>query len=244
MTLLCFRARRSTQVQWTDVERRTVWWLISQARNRLGLPLDPVIATAFIILQRFFRNPIEVRCNLMHLITATVLTSCKASNCLREIRDILAELHRIGRCANSRIVQSLFLPVDAPDFITGRELQLVSDAEVVLLMAIDFDYNFEMPFTYVNRWRPLIIARYPEAARADWKMVIIDVCLMVCSAYYLEVPPEVTAAAAACDVLGALDRFDDVIDRYGRDVFNLATQSIVAQKSITRLSVLTPDAVR
>jgi hypothetical protein len=119
MTVLCFRADHPGRVQWTEVERRSVWWLISQARNRLGLPVDPVVATAFVILQRFFRNPIEFECHLMHLIAAAVLTSCKASNCHRRITEILTELRRICRAANSRIIQSLLLPGDAPDLVTG-----------------------------------------------------------------------------------------------------------------------------
>jgi hypothetical protein len=115
---------------------------------------------------------------------------------------------------------------------------------VLLLIAIDFDYSFEMPFAYLSRWRPLIVARCHGAENTDWKMVIIDVCLMICSAYYLDVPPEVTAAAAACDVLGPLDGIDDVIDKYGQDVFDLATQSIVAEKSLTSLRPSRPEPAR
>jgi hypothetical protein len=191
------------------------------------------VATAFVILQRYFRGGFAGDCDLFYLIIAAVLTSCKAARIPIGASAIFSELARVCKGTPSDLVRSLFAADQLSDSITVEGLVTVNKAEVGLLSAIDFDYTIEIPFQYLNQWKMMILDQYPELVRENWKLVMIDVCLMICSDYYLDVPPEVTAAAAACDVLGVHDWMRAVIERYGIDVWQLAVNSIESEKSRT-----------
>jgi hypothetical protein len=221
--------------RWTDVERRVVWWLISSARNRLGVAVDPVVATAFVILQRYFRGGFESDCDLFCLVVAALLTSCKSSDIRMTASTIFYELARVCRNAPSQLVRTLFAPDLLNDTITNDGLIAVNRAEVRILTLLNWDYCIEIPFHYLNHWKRMIIEQYPELRKQDWNKVIVDVCLMICSDYYLDVPPEVTAAVAACDVFGIHDWMNMVIERYGLDAWQLAINSIQSEKSRTAL---------
>jgi hypothetical protein len=224
---------RRPRLQWTDVERRTVWWLISTARNRLGVAVDPVVATAFVILQRYFRGDFDFDTDLFSLIIAALQTSCKASSIDLPVSRIFSELARVCKAFPSNHVRLLFAVDELSDVVTPHDLLRVNRAELGLLSVIDFDYTIEIPFNYLNRWKAMIVDEYPQLVDQNWKMVMIDVCLMICSDYYLDVPPEVTAAVAACDVLGLHDWMRTVIERYGMDLWQLAMNSIQREKNRT-----------
>jgi hypothetical protein len=212
-----------------------VWWLISSARNGLRVEVDPVVATAFVILQRFFRDGVECDCDLFCLIVAALRTSCKSADIAISASTIFCELARVCRATPSGIVRTLFAADARNETITYEELAAVNRAEVQILAILNFDFCIEMPFQYLNRWKVMIIRQCPEFANQDWNKVKVDVCLMICSDYYLDVPPEVTAAVAACHVFGAHAWMQTVIERYGSEMWQLAINSIESEKSCTAM---------
>jgi hypothetical protein len=211
---------------WNETERRTVWWLICTSRKRLGLPLDPVVATAFVILQRYFRDASRRDCALIHLITAALLLSCKIVGIIRRISVIFHELVWICKTVPSRIIRVLFSVDKLSDTATARDLAVVSRAEMSLLFVINFDCTIEIPFSH-------LIHCSVHLTSEIWSKIVVSVCLLICSEHYLDIPPEVAAAVAAHDVLGPREWMVEVLRRYGEEPWNLAVQMLQREKSRT-----------
>ena len=219
--------------KWTDFERRTVWWLICRARNNLQVEVDPVVATAFVILQRYFRGETDDEYQLFYLMAAALFTSCKAAENFRPGCDILRELKRCCLSSHSSLVRQMCCINEDCEFGLN-DMHILNAAEMALLRAIDFDYSIEMPFEHFNRWKRSVILELPDVASvAMCNRVLVDICLIICSDYYLDVPPEVAAAAAAQEMFGNQPWIVDVQERYGDEVFQLALRSICFEKSRT-----------
>ena len=227
---------------WDDTQRRTVWTLICKSRIRLKLELSPIIATAFVILQKYFQNTDECPYRLFIIMSAALFTSCKAANSYRPIEMIYKELSRICKSAPPSLVRSLAGTDSINDqIITNEQLEEITRAELDLLQSIDFDLNFELPFQHFERWKENLQLQIPnENFIKICNQVIIDICLVLCSKFYLDVPPEVAAAAATQDTLSKFEVteetaewFEDVRQKYGNKVFDLAMRSITMEKQKT-----------
>jgi hypothetical protein len=229
---------------WDDQQRRIVWTLICKARRPLQVEIDPIIARAFIILQRYFRDTDECAYELFILMVAALFTACKAADTFRPMKLIYGELTRICQCAPSMKIRSLLrdreLTGDYPEPDSAAIVQ-ITRAEVDLLRTIDFNFEIDTPFVHFERWKQTLIAHVPDEALIRLcNSVIIDICLMICSAAYLDVPPEVAAAAAtAHNVDTAILPIETVAwlqavhEKYGDELFALALESITAEKART-----------
>ena len=238
----CFEEFPIVKSTWTDAQRRTVWTLICKSRIALKLELSPIIATAFVILQKYFQNTEECPYKLFIMMSAALFTACKAANSYRPIEMIYKELSRICRSAPPSLVRSLAGTDTIGDQeITPEQLEEITRAELDILQSIDFDLNFELPFEHFERWKNNLQANIPnENFIKICNQVIIDICLVLCSKFYLELPPEVAAAAATQDTLSNFDVtdetvewFEDVRQKYGEYVFTLAMKSITMEKEKT-----------
>jgi hypothetical protein len=224
---------------WTDEQRRIVWCLICKARRGLQVEISPIIASAFIILQRYFRSSDECCYELFILMVAALFTACKAADCFRPIQVVYGELTRICQAAPSLKIRGIVGPRLA--VIDSRDVVQVTRAELDLLRSIDFDFDIDTPFVHFDRWKQTLIASMPnEGLVRLCNAVIVDICLILCSAAYLDVPPEVAAAAATEGSLGQgvvpADTFrwlSSVEEKYGKQLFDLARQSISVEKSRT-----------
>jgi hypothetical protein len=226
---------------WNDEQRRIVWCLISKARRPLQVEIDPIIASAFIILQRYFRNTDESAYELFILMVAALFTACKAAGNFRPMKLVYGELTRICQCAPSIKIRSLLgdrevtqeYPV--PD---DAAIVQITRAEVDLLRSIDFNFDIDTPFVHFERWKQTLVAAIPDEALIRLcNSIIVDICLMICSAAYLDVPPEVAAAAATAHsadtaILPAetVAWMNTVRENYGTELFALAMESIRAEK--------------
>ncbi|OHT01682.1 Cyclin, N-terminal domain containing protein [Tritrichomonas foetus] len=227
---------------WTEEKRRTVWFLISSARQNLGIAIDPVVASAFVILQKYFRGEIDDEYDLFILMAAALFTSCKASDNFRPVNCIVSELCRVCNRSKSPIVRQLigshFLNPEDPNItMQYNDLKLISAAEVDLLKANNFSVLVDLPFSHFERWKQSVIDHFPNQISPEFlrqcNKVMIDICLLICSYYYLDVPPEVAAAAAASKSFGNDQWVTSVKEKYGDNVFNLAVQSINIEDSKT-----------
>jgi hypothetical protein len=115
----------------------------------------------------------------------------------------------------------------------------ITRAEVDLLKTIDFNFDIDTPFVHFERWKQTLIAFVPDEDLIRLcNSVIIDICLMICSAAYLDVPPGV-AAATAHSVDAAILPVETVAwlqavhEQYGKELFALAFGSITAEKART-----------
>jgi hypothetical protein len=206
--------------------------------------LDPIIASAFIILQRYFRNIDESAYELFILMVAALFTACKAAGNFRPMKFVYGELTRICQCAPSMKIRSLLgdreVTQEYPVPDEGAIVQ-ITRAEVDLLRSIDFNFDIDTPFVHFERWKQTLIARIPDESLITLcNTIIINICLMICSAAYLDVPPEVAAAAATAHnvdtaILPAetVAWIDAVRENYGPELFALAIESITAEKMRT-----------
>lgn len=223
--------------EWSEDKRRMVWFLISSARQGLGISIDPIVASAFIILQKYFRGEIDNEYDLFILMSAALFTSCKAADVFRSVHDIARELYRL--CVRSRskvinqIISTHFL---SPDYTAScQDFRLILQAEYDLLRANDFEISMDLPFHHFERWKKNMI----ESSLMDENFiklcnhVMLDICLLICSCYYLDVPPEVAAAAAASRTFGNDQWVTSVRQKFGNDLFDLAMNSIQFEDSRT-----------
>ncbi|KAH0794535.1 Cyclin, N-terminal domain containing protein [Histomonas meleagridis] len=173
---------------------------------------------------------------------ASLFTACKAADCFRPIQVVYRELSRICQSAPSAKIRSIMGDRDTQSTeIDQRDFLQITQAELDLLKSIDFDFDIDTPFTHFNRWKQTLIDVVPdEAIMQLCNSIIIDICLMICSAFYLDVPPEVAAAAATEDSLKTqiipaetLEWLNSVKAKYGQEVFTLAIESIACEKRKT-----------
>ena len=214
--------------------------LISKARQGLNLEVDPVIATAFVLLQKFFRDN-ECSYELIILMTAALFTSCKQAESFRSMFAIYKELFRICQSAPSKMVRSVLGERHWSGTMDASDVGLVTQVELELIDAAGYDFCIELPFMYSDRVAELLAQVVPEDKfRRCQSQMAVDICLALCSEVYLDIPPEVTAAAATADTLSRevvpapiVNWMTYVIDKYGMSVFNLAKCSIAAEKRKT-----------
>lgn len=229
---------------WTDEQRRIVWTLISKARRGLQIEISPIVASAFIILQRYFRSSDDCSYELFILMVAALFTACKAADNFRPIHVVYAELSRICQSAPSMKIRSLLGDRDQGNqLIDPMDLVAITRAELDLLKSIDFNFDIDTPFVHFDKWKQTLMMAMPnEEFIRLCNSVIIDICLMICSSFYLDIPPEVAAAAAAAesanqDILPAetWEWMRKVKEKYGQSLFDLAVDSISREKSRTAL---------
>lgn len=228
---------------WTDEQRRTVWCLICKSRKGLNVEISPIIASAFVILQKYFRSQEDCSYELFILMTAALFAACKAADSYRPMQAIYQELSQICQQAPSIKIRKILGDRADNPIINTQDLIQISNAEIDLLRSIDFNTEIDTPFIHFEKWKQNLMVAIPdESIIRLCNAVIVDICLMLCSAFYLDVPPEVAAAAATADTLGerssvisieALEWFRQVKEKYGPEVFALACDSIHAEKQKT-----------
>jgi hypothetical protein len=225
---------------WTDEQRRVIWCLICKARHGLQLEVSPIVASAFVILQRYFRNSEGCAHELFILMVAALFTACKAADCYRPVRAIYAELMHICHNAPSLKIRSIPGDRERP-VVDPIDLAQITHAELDLLRSIDFDFAIDTPFTHFEKWKQTLMSSLPDPAYIRLcNAIVVDICLMLCSAAYLDVPPEVSAAAATAGRVGscvipmdAIRWLNHVREKYGKDLFDLAQASISLEKRRT-----------
>lgn len=223
--------------EWTEDKRRMVWFLISSARQGLGISIDPIVASAFIILQKYFRGEIDNEYDLFILMSAALFTSCKAADVFRSINDITRELYRLCVRSRSKVINQIISKhlYESDYNVSCQDLKLIIKAETDLLIANDFEISMDLPFAHFERWKKNMIEQslMDENFIKLCNNVMLDICLLICSCYYLDVPPEVAAAAAASRTFGNDQWVTSVRQRFGNDLFDLAMNSIQFEDSRT-----------
>ena len=116
--------------KWTDKQRRIVWTLICKAHGPMQVDLNPIVTTAFVILQFYFKNSQDCEFDLFTLMEAAIFISCKQSNCYRSINTICSVLLQICRSVNSKIIRAIPGNRINPDY---NEVVKVTNAEMKLL---------------------------------------------------------------------------------------------------------------
>lgn len=226
---------------WTDAQRRTIWCLICKAREGLEVELDPIVATAFVILQRYFRGDKDCPYDLFVIMVAALFTACKQTDTYRPLRAIYNELFDTCRKAPSKMIRGILGPRIDSSTMDSTDLILITNAEMDLLQATGFDFSIDLPFKYAQQIKDIMASSLPpEIIEKIYKSIIIDLCLLICSQYYLDVPPEVCVAVAteqtctSFDTTGWVDLYiGNVQNKYGQNVYSLAKSAFEFEKQRT-----------
>ena len=231
--------------QWTEKERRIVWFIMSRSRNTLQISLSPTIATSFIMLQNYFRsNSYESTYKLLTLIASSLFSSCKYYNEKRSLDLIFSVLGKLCDTINSPILKKIIENIQFLDNyeIHPNEIELATRAELDILDSLEFNINIELPFNYIELWKPYLITQIPEKLRIQlFTNISIDICHIICSDNYLDLPPELTAAVAFFDSIEhEFPEFSienniivNIKNRYGSDLFDVALNSLFNEKNKT-----------
>ena len=228
---------------WSDEQRRAVWCLIAKSRRNLQLEISPIIASAFVILQHYFKNQgNENPYDMFILMVAALFTACKAGDCYRPMELIYQELAKILKMAPNSIVRNIQQNSCSIDERTQADDMIqITNAEIDLLHSVNFETNLELPFQYFEKWRQNLMLMVPNQSFMEiCTKIIIDICLVICSKFYLDLPPEVAAAAATADTLPEnlltkelAEWFADVREKYGKNVLDLANKALAEEKNRT-----------
>ena len=222
---------------WDNRTRRTVWFIMSKTKSILDISLTPVIATAFVILQSYFRATTDNVYKLLTLTCASLTFSCKLASTYRSISSIFAAIIRVCLSINSKAVREFLAGTNYNDDYTPtkEEIDLMQDAEISLMSALGFDFDIELPFNYIEPIQQTYLTEIPHERQTQFvQQVKLDCCLVICSENYLDVPPEVTAAAAVNETLKTQEysHDDSEIENYIRSKYGSITSYELAINSI------------
>ena len=122
------------------------------------------------------------------------------------------------------------------------DYKIISRCEIDLLDASGFDIDFDLPFRYFNEILIMLDRLLPrDSMNKIYNTWLIDTCLMICSQYYLDVPPEVAAAAAVAD------SFQNCPSNLSLNCFHATTQPQIQYhqyrqgNAYTPVDIVTPD---
>ena len=232
---------RSEQPQplltWDDRSRRIVWFVMSKTKNILGITLSPIIATAFVILQSYFRETNDNAYKLLTLTCASLTFSCKLSSTFRSIQDVFSAIIRVCLSISTKPLKEFLVGTRFKSDLKplDEEVELIQNAEISLMSALGFDFNIELPFGYIDQWQQNYLTDIPHERQTQFvQQVKLDCCLVICSENCLDVPPEVTAAAAVNETLKTQEysHDDSEIQNYIKTKYGSITSYELALSSI------------
>lgn len=230
---------QQVQTQWNEKNRRTLWFIMNKTKSTLKIDVKPQIAQAFYILQTYFRQTPENDIKIISLAAASLAISTKLTEQYLSIQNILQVLIRVCATIPTSATRSFLNGVEfnSSFFPSENEIEIVKSAEVELMSAINFQFDIELPFQYLDQWENEISEHIPAERRPQCiQNMQLDVCLILCSEACVDVPAEVAAAAAFDDVLtkeGKKASFEKINSKYGDNVFNVALECIKNESAKT-----------
>lgn len=222
--------------KWSSDQRRVAWTLISMSRQGLYIDIDPAIATAFVLLQKYFRH-CNTHYDLFILMNAALFSSCKQQDLFRPMYTVYGELFRICSVAPNAVVNSL-VTEHVGEVPSHEDLELIAQAELDIISAGQYNFNIELPFSYLNMVAEMLALELPrEALPTCQRQIMLNICLVIRSDDYLDIAPEVIAAAAIAQCLMNHEAHGpvyawvvSVAQKYGETMYVAARDSIEFEK--------------
>ncbi|EAY20452.1 hypothetical protein TVAG_110640 [Trichomonas vaginalis G3] len=232
---------QQVQTQWTEKNRRTLWFVMNKTKSMLKIDVKPTIAQAFYILQTYFRQTPENEIKILSLAAASLAISTKLKEHYLSIQNILQALIRVCASIPTSATRSLIngFEYSSTFYPTDAEVEIVKSAEIELMSALNFQFDIELPFQYLDEWEDEIKEHIPVEKQPSFiQKCQLDVCLILCSESCVDVPAEVAAAAAIDDVFAKELQKDSTFDKkisakYGNGVYNVALECIHKESALT-----------
>ena len=189
---------------WTDEQRTMGWIVISAARRNLRLSISPCIASAFIILHRYYRTKRKRSHRLYLLLVSALFLSCKMEDTYRALATIFQEVVGIlvkvlGKMKPAKGVELFGERNFSDPVLSLAEIREISMIELELLNALDWRLEIELPFQHFNEIKPLLgelVEKIGDGVEKLFDLVLRDLCLIVRAQEYLDIPPAVSAAVS------------------------------------------------
>lgn len=229
------------KLSWTDNQRRLIWFLLSKSRVPLSISLDPIVATAFVLLQNLFVKGNMGQYHLFIVTASSLVASCKVCRSPRPIQTILSILARLCDSNLFPILKELLvdLEIDSNCNISTNVYREICKIEIEIFSANNYSDEFDLPFRYLSNFNQILFDKKELEIK-----ILQDVCLLICSQGYLEIGPEITAAAAVFGTLVGEIGTDDALlyassmtDKFGKEKLDKALQFMCFERNRTMNAV-------
>ncbi|KAK8878217.1 hypothetical protein M9Y10_004982 [Tritrichomonas musculus] len=188
--------------KWTNEQRSCAWIAISYARRELSLTISPCIASAFVLLHKYFADPNHKDEPLYILLTSALFLSCKIEDTYRSMEKLFSVLSKCISAICKRFTLEHAKQIFGDRDFTVTELSTdekkhITICEIHLLNSIDWNMDIDLPFNHFNDAKPAFSCfSSNENLEQPFNYVLRDLCLIMKDEKYLEIPPPVSAAVS------------------------------------------------
>lgn len=190
------------QNDWSEMHRSCAWVVISFSRRDLSLTISPCIASAFVLLHKYYNDPYHKDEPLYLLLTSALFLACKIEDTYRSLKHIFAALSKCITTISQKITidraKKLFGDRDyTVSELSSYEMHQVALCEIHLLNSIEWNMEIDLPFNHFNDAKPAFES-LPQNENLDarFNAVLRDLCLIMKDKQYLQIPPPVSAAVS------------------------------------------------
>lgn len=189
-------------IKWSEKQRSCAWIAISFARKDLNLAISPCIASAFVLLHKYYNDPSHKDEPLYLLLVSSLFLSCKIEETYRSMKLIFAALSKCITTISKKITldgaKKIFGDRDftVPE-LSSYEMREIALCEIHLLNSIEWNMNIDLPFNHFNNAKPAFESlAQNENLNPRFEAVLRDLCLIMKNEKYLQIPPPVSAAVS------------------------------------------------
>jgi len=186
---------------WCDRNRDVAWTILSFSRVHLNLTISPVFASTFILLHHYFLNNPDPKHPLYLLVISSLFLSCKIEDLYRPVQVLFKAFSKtclgLSEHLPERIISEALGGRDFKiDELNEDEIRQISGIEVDILNSVEWNMSIDIPFTYFNNHKSEFSSLDGSIVESVCSKILRNICIVIKSAYYLDIPPELTAVVA------------------------------------------------
>ena len=238
---------------WNDSVRDIAWTLLSYSRINLNLTVSPVIASSFIILNKYFLLNPNSNIDLYMLLISSLFLTCKIEDIYRPL-NIIFKAFSIS-CIRFQNEIKIKIPIEILNIIfsnrdfnknvlTDEEISKIPYIEINLLNSIKWDMKIDIPFTYFNIHRNDLNETNYSINEIEYfcNNILRNICLVIKSPKYLDIPPEIIAVSSIFEAFEGKNIPNKVFDwilnvkNQNEKIFN-DTLLFIQQKSLKCIKI-------
>ncbi|OHT15942.1 Cyclin, N-terminal domain containing protein [Tritrichomonas foetus] len=144
-----------TESQWTNDHRKYTWFIMVRMRLGFHANVNPTVGTAYVILQKYFSVKPNTEYKLYILIITAYLITFKNEDLKSDIRILFEQFLNCCRdyqtlCSPEKLVSIFGCNSIEPHPISSFEEKLVSECELEILEALDYEPHVELVYSYCD----------------------------------------------------------------------------------------------
>ena len=184
---------------WSDPKRHVSWSILSYTRNRLKIKLETCVASAFMMVHRYFMANPSSPYSLFIVLVASLFSSCKMNECPHTMQQIYSELLRSCRDTSSRIGQQRLIDALGISSFEDREIpsieiSQINQCELDLLESNNFIMDIDTPFKHIEDNVYPFLTSFPQEQQQQIKAKLVkNICILLCFQDTAQLPSSVLA---------------------------------------------------